>query len=113
MWWLAATRLSQVSSVLVAEVQTEATLMLGTTSGEKKKALSKFPAGQLFNPGQDVICYMPSAHKIWGSVNTVGTINAQSTQLNQCWLKNNTGAATNGYFQFKIVKKYQILWKIF
>lgn len=34
MWWLAAARLSQVSSVLVAEVQTEATLMLGAKSEE-------------------------------------------------------------------------------
>lgn len=43
MWCLAAACITQVSSVLVAEVQTEATLMLGTTQRERKKALSKFP----------------------------------------------------------------------
>ncbi len=34
--WLAAARLRQVSSGLVAEIQTEATLMLGAKSGRKR-----------------------------------------------------------------------------
>lgn len=37
MWWLAAAPLSRVSSALVAEVQTEATLMLGAKSGGGRK----------------------------------------------------------------------------
>lgn len=47
----------------------------GDYKWREKNALGKFPAGQLFNPGQDIICYMPSVHKIWGSVNTVGLYN--------------------------------------
>lgn len=41
MWWLAAAPLSQVSSALVAEVQTEATLMLGAKSGGGGKEIEK------------------------------------------------------------------------
>lgn len=52
MWWLAAARLSQVSSVLVAEVQTEATLMLGTTSGEKKKPSVSSPLANYSTQGK-------------------------------------------------------------
>lgn len=73
MWWLAAAPLSRVSSALVAEVQTEATLMLGARveGGEKKrKGLRKSPGSQLFNPGQDIICYMPSVHEIWGRIHS-------------------------------------------
>lgn len=40
MLWLAAARLRQVSSVLVAEVQAEVTLMLGAKSGGKKALVS-------------------------------------------------------------------------
>lgn len=47
MWWLAAAPLSRVSSALVAEVQTEATLMLGARvegGEEKEKACVSPPA---------------------------------------------------------------------
>lgn len=77
MWWLSAVCLSQLSSVLVAKVQTEATMMLGTTKGEKereegkKESSVKSPGGQLLNQGQDIICNMPSGHKIWGRANFV------------------------------------------
>lgn len=40
MLWLAAACLRQVSSVLVAEVQAEVTLMLGAESGGKKALVS-------------------------------------------------------------------------
>lgn len=70
MLWLAAACLRQVSSVLVAEVQAEVTLMLGAKSGGKK-GLSKSPGGRLFTPEQDIICYKPSVREIWGRVNTV------------------------------------------
>lgn len=74
MWWLAAAPLSRVSSALVAEVQTEATLMLGARveggGGGKRKDLRKSPGSQLFNPGQDIICYMPSVHEIWGRIHS-------------------------------------------
>lgn len=46
-WWLTAACLSQISSVLVAKVQAEATLMLRAKSGEK--GLSKSPGSQLLN----------------------------------------------------------------
>lgn len=74
MRWLAAARLSRFSSALVAEVQAEATLMLGAKSGGK--GLSESPGGQLFNSEQDIIWYMPSVHEIWGRVNTVVLCNS-------------------------------------
>lgn len=69
MWWLAVGRLSDVSCALVAEVQTEPTLMLGATSAEKGH--NKSPGSQLFNPEQDIICSVPSVHEIWGWVNNL------------------------------------------
>lgn len=55
MWWLAAAPLSRVSSALVAEVQTEATLMLGARvegGEEKEKACVSPPAVNYSNQGK-------------------------------------------------------------
>lgn len=69
MWWLAAIGLSQISIALMAEVQTMGSMILRAKNG--KRGLCKSPGSQLFNPEQDIICFMPSVLGIWGTVDTV------------------------------------------
>lgn len=65
---LAAARLIQLSSVFVAEVQTQATLMLGTTGEEKISP--KVPRVVSYSTPHKINHYMPSVHHIWGKEKT-------------------------------------------
>lgn len=84
MWRLAAARLARLSCALVAEVQAEATLMLGTRSRETFSLVDP-PAGQLFNPQQEIICDMPSAPEIWGRADT----GAWCQEMHHRWILTN------------------------
>lgn len=68
-WWLAAARLSQISGVLVAEVQAEATLMLGTASDKDRASVSSLLVNYSARGKKEF--FMPSVREIWGSINSV------------------------------------------
>lgn len=68
-WWLAAARLGQISGVLVAEVQAEATLMLGTASDKDRVSVSSLLVNYSARGKKEF--FMPSVREIWGSNNSV------------------------------------------